>query len=80
MYHFHNYFKSAEEIHLKYATYGHAKGDRAFNMPIWALQEDIQKGVDCVNCKGDWYLDFNNSGGSVLPIYYLNNDVRDRRH
>jgi hypothetical protein len=26
-YHFHNYFTSAEEIHLKYATYGHAKGD-----------------------------------------------------
>jgi hypothetical protein len=79
-YHFHNFFRSAEEIHKKYATYGHAKGDRAYNMPIWALQEDIKVGVDCVNRIGDGYLDFNNSGGTVLPIYYLNDDVRNRRH
>jgi hypothetical protein len=79
-YHFHNYFEDADGIHRKYATYGHAKGDRAYDMPIWALQEDIKVGVDCANRVGDGYLDFNNSGGSVLPIYYLNDDVRNRRH
>ncbi|KAL3780360.1 hypothetical protein ACHAW5_007118 [Stephanodiscus triporus] len=80
-YHFHNNFKSAEEIHVKYATYGHAKGELAFKMPMWALHpEDIGLAVDCANGKGDLYLDFNNSGGSALPIYYLNEDVRNKRH
>jgi hypothetical protein len=79
-YHFHNYFKNAEEIHLKYATYGHAKGDRAFNMPIWSLADDIQVGVDCVNNIGDRSLSFNNTGSSVLPIYYMNDINRNRRH
>ena len=38
-YHFHNYFKSSEEIHLKYATYGHAKGDKAYNMGVGERSE-----------------------------------------
>jgi hypothetical protein len=79
-YHFHNYFENADGIHRKYATYGHAKGDRAYDMPIWALQEDIKVGVDCANRVGDGYLEFENSGGSVLPIYYLNEENRRRRH
>ena len=79
-YHFHNYFKSAEEIHLKYATYGHAKGDRAYNMPIWALADDLKVGVGCANGRGDRTLDFNNTGSSVLPIYYMNDVNRDNRH
>ena len=79
-YHFHNYFKSAEEIHLKYATYGHAKGDRAYNMPIWALADDLKVGVSCAHGRGDRTLDFNNTGSSVLPIYYMNDVNRDNRH
>ncbi len=79
-YHFHNYFNSAEEIHLKYATYGHAKGDIAYNMPIWALADDLKVGVGCANGKGDKTLDFNSMGSSVLPIYYTNQDNRDNRH
>lgn len=80
-YHFHNYFISAEEIHLKYATYGHAKGDAAYNMPIWALSDDLKLGVGCANGNGgESALSFNNTGSAVLPIYYTNIKNRDRRH
>jgi hypothetical protein len=80
-YHFHNYFTSAKEIHLKYATYGHAKGDAAYNMPIWALADDLKLGVGCANGDvGDSTLTFNKTGSAVLPIYYTNIDNRDKRH
>ncbi|KAL3807626.1 hypothetical protein ACHAXA_005256 [Cyclostephanos tholiformis] len=80
-YHFHNYFVSAEEIHLKYATYGHAKGDVAYNMPIWALSDDLKLGVGCANENGgDSTLTFNGTGSAVLPVYYINRVNRDKRH
>jgi hypothetical protein len=49
-------------------------------MPIWSLADDIQVGVDCVNNIGDRTLSFNNTGSSVLPIYYMNDINRNRRH
>lgn len=79
-YHFHNYFERADQIHTKYATYGHAMGGVAMSMPIWALQPDIELGVDCVNGRGGKWLRFNESGSSVLPIYYMNDIARNESH
>ena len=79
-YHFHNFFDGADQIHVKYATYGHAKGGLAMAMPIWALQPDIELGVDCANGRGDRWLRFNGTGSGALPIYYTNDDARDERH
>jgi hypothetical protein len=79
-YHFHNYFTSAEAIHVKYHTYGHAADD-AMDKPIWELHEDLQLAVDCANeVARDDVLPLTNSSSSVLPIYYLNDVVRSRRH
>jgi len=79
-YHFHNYFEDANQIHVKYATYGHAKGSVAMSMPIWALQPDIELGVDCANGRGGGWLRFHESGSGVLPIYYVNDDARNESH
>ena len=35
-YHFHNFFASADDIHFKYYTYGHAWG-QAMRLPMWKL-------------------------------------------
>ena len=78
-YHFHNFFQSAKEIHVKYHTYGHAY-DGAMDMPIWELHEDLALGVDCAHGKGGNSLDFDKVGSSILPIYYLNENVRKARH
>ncbi|KAL3757822.1 hypothetical protein ACHAWU_006130 [Discostella pseudostelligera] len=78
-FHFHNYFNSAEAIHFKYLTYGHAKHD-AMDKPIWELHEDLQLGVDCANGLNSRAVAFTDSSSSVLPIYYMNEDVRSRRH
>ena len=77
-YHFHNFFMSSDEVRNKYATYGHAWGELAFKIPLWALSEDIQLGFDCAN--GEDSLVFDSTGSSVIPLYYANDDVRTKRH
>ena len=78
-FHFHNYFNSAEAIHVKYHTYGHAAHD-AMDKPIWELHEDLQLAVDCANGVSKDALEFTNTSSSILPIYYLNEEVRSKRH
>ena len=70
-YHFHNFFMDADEVRNKYATYGHAKSD-AKNLPMWEVSEDTQLAVDCAHGRRAKALDFNDTGSSVLPIYYSN--------
>jgi hypothetical protein len=56
-YHFHNFFKTNEEIHHKYLTYGHA-WNQANDKPIWELHEDIALGVNCAKEKYDKGMPF----------------------
>ena len=79
-YHFHNFFSSAEDIHIKYHTYGHADS-QAWNKPVWELHEDLQLAVDCANevhREAHYYIDYSES--IEMPIYYLNAETRNRRH
>ena len=78
-YHFHNFFMNADEVRNKYATYGHARSS-AKNLPLWEIHEDLKLAVDCAHGQREYTLDFNNTGSSVLPIYYLNDEARDKRH
>ena len=78
-YHFHNFFTSAEDIHVKYYTYGHAAHD-AMDKPIWELHEDIQLAVQCAIGKSERAISIYNSSSRGLPIYYLNDVFRKRRH
>jgi hypothetical protein len=78
-FHFHNYFNSAEAIHVKYHTYGHAAHD-AMDKPIWDLHEDLQLAVNCANGVSKDALELTNTGSSILPIYYLKDEVRSKRH
>ncbi|KAL7462135.1 hypothetical protein ACHAXS_002528 [Conticribra weissflogii] len=79
-YHFHNFFNSGEEIHVKYRTYGHSIKD-AMEMPIWDLSPDLKLAVDCAHgSTNDQILDFNDAGSSNMPIYYMNKEVRKLRH
>jgi hypothetical protein len=78
-YHFHNFFMSADEVRNKYATYGHARSG-AENLPVWEVSADVKLAVDCAHGQREYALDFNNTGSSVLPIYYLNDEVRHKRH
>jgi hypothetical protein len=77
-YHFHNFFMSADEVRNKYATYGHARSG-ARSLPVWEVAEDVKFAVDCAHGERDQALEFNVTG-SVLPIYYLNDEVRNERH
>mmetsp|Transcript_2515 Transcript_2515/g.5495 ORF Transcript_2515/g.5495 Transcript_2515/m.5495 type:complete len:894 (+) Transcript_2515:69-2750(+) len=79
-YHFHNFFNNGEEIHVKYRTYGHSIKS-AMEMPLWDLSADLKLAVDCTHdSSNDQVLDFNNTGSSNMPIYYLNEKVRNARH
>ena len=81
-YHFHNYFESAKEIHWKYLTYGHAHGSGG-DRPIWEVHQDIELGVQCARgVKNDNWIDFTmgENGSSNMPIYYLNEKVRNAKH
>jgi hypothetical protein len=78
-YHFHNFFNSANDIRVKYHTFGHPLDD-AMDKPIWELDKtDLGAAVDCARGNGENSLTFNNTGSSVMPIYYLNDDVRNTR-
>jgi hypothetical protein len=79
-YHSHNFFMSLDEIRKKYATHGHAIGENAFKRPIWEVSEDIQLGFDCAIGRANNSLDFDSTGSSIMPIYYMNDDVRNKRH
>ena len=80
-YHFHNFFTSASQIHTKYATYGHASKN-AMDIPIWELQEDLELGVKCAKDENrTLQVDtFYNAPGNILPIYYINQELRKKRH
>jgi len=78
-YHFHNFFESAEEIQFKYHTYGHPQKN-AMDVPIWELDIDLHHAVDCARGTSKKTLDFNESGSSALPIYFMNEEVRKNRH
>ncbi|KAL7429832.1 hypothetical protein ACHAXH_001372 [Discostella pseudostelligera] len=78
-YHFHNFFTSSEAIHVKYHTYGHAAYD-AMDKPLWELHDDIQLAVDCATGKSNEKLELLNNSSNELPIYYLNDVIRRRRH
>ncbi len=78
-YHFHNFFMSADEVRYKYATYGHANSGAKY-LPVWEVSPDVKMAVDCAHGVRDEALDFNGTGSSVLPIYYLNDEVRNKRH
>ena len=78
-YHFHNFFNSANDIRVKYHTYGHASHD-AMDKPIWELQDDIKLAVDCAHGDRNKSLKFDISLGSVLPIYYSDDNVMMKRH
>ena len=77
-FHFHNFFLNADEVRYKYATYGHAKS-AVMEKPVWEASPDVQLAVDCAHDKRDEVIMFNGVG-SVLPIYYLNDDARNARH
>jgi len=80
-YHFHNFFTSAEEIHFKYSTYGHAAMD-AMSKPIWELHEDLEFGVRCAtaqNKMGD-VEKFGDAIHTSTPVYYLNEEVLRKGH
>ncbi len=78
-YHFHNFFNSANDIRVKYHTYGHPLDD-AMDKPIWELDtNDLAAAVECARGNGKNSVTFNNTGSSVMPIYYLNDDVRNAR-
>jgi len=78
-YHFHNFFDSAEKIQFKYQTYGHAIKN-AKDVPIWELHEDLRLAVECARGTSNKTLAFNESGSSALPIYFVNEEVRNKRH
>jgi hypothetical protein len=78
-YHFHNFFLSADEVRYKYATYGHAKSEARY-LPVWEVSADVKLAVNCAHGQSDEALDFNETGSSVLPVYYLNDEVRNKRH
>ena len=78
-YHFHNFFMGADEVRNKYATYGHANS-AAKNLPMWEVSSDAKLAVDCAHGRSAEAQDFNETGSSVLPIYYLNDEVRNKRH
>jgi hypothetical protein len=69
-YHFHSFFMRSDEVRNKYATYGHAQGELAFKIPLWALSEDIQLGFDCAI----------EENSLIIPLNYANDDVRTKRH
>ena len=78
-YHFRNFFMGADEVRNKYATYGHANS-AAKNLPMWEVSSDAKLAVDCAHGRRAEALGFNDTGSSVLPIYYLNDEVRNKRH
>ena len=78
-YHFHNFFDSTGQIKFKYRTYGHAHKN-AMDVPIWKLSEELKFAVDCARGANEDALDFHGTGSRVLPVYYLNDDVRIARH
>ena len=77
-FHFHNFFLSADELRYKYATYGHANSE-AMEKLVWEAHRDVQLAVDCAHDKLDETIMFSDVG-VILPIHYLNEDVRNARH
>ena len=47
--------------------------------PVWDVSADVQLAVDCAHDKRDEAVRFSDAG-SILPVYYLNSDVRNARH
>ena len=78
-YHFHNFFDGMGQVKFKYRTYGHPHKN-AMDVPVWELSEELKFAVDCARGTNEDALDFHGTGSSVLPVYYLNDDVRIARH
>jgi len=78
-YHFHNFYESYEDICFKYRTYGHAN-KHAMTIPLGGLSNDLRRAVNCAKGVGNESLNFDNSGSSVLPIYFTNEEFRNKRH
>ena len=87
-YHFHNMFSSADQIRLKYSTYGHANfvfNQQLLDRPLSErTDEDTQLALACA--RGNYTSgpnresSFESISSSVKPIYYLNEEVRHARH
>jgi hypothetical protein len=79
-YHFHNFFDTNYQIHVKYKTYGHSN-ENAMDLPMWEFSPELRYGVDCAKLGGD-----NDTAADALdfhlrmPVYYINNISRNARH
>ena len=70
-YHFHSFFMRSDEVRNKYATYGHAQGEFAFKIPLWALSEDIQLGFDCAIGENSLVFDSTTAQAAVLYLFTM---------